>query len=166
MLVFRAYTNCPSWVIVTTTVQTNSPRCVLKGILIHVSGVKALKTRLFHCLPHMLGSSNVNSTRSVEEDEERQVYHAWGRSNYLSPYLPFPSALYGDCYRLVGKAVLSQGQHTLRHWNYQRGCQPAPPQTQPLPGIHCSSLLNEQKKNAKLLCFIDDSKNPSSATNK
>jgi len=33
-----------SWVIVRTTVQTNNTKCVLKGILIEVSGLKVLET--------------------------------------------------------------------------------------------------------------------------
>jgi hypothetical protein len=49
-----------SWVTVTKRGTTNIPKCVLKGILIQISGVEALKTCPFHCLPHMLDSSNVN----------------------------------------------------------------------------------------------------------
>jgi hypothetical protein len=48
-----------SWVIVTTA-TTNIPKCVLKRILVQISGVEALKTCLFHCPPYMLDSSNVN----------------------------------------------------------------------------------------------------------
>jgi hypothetical protein len=48
------------WVAVTTAVTTNIPKCVLKGILVQISGVEALKTCLLHCLPHMLDSNNVN----------------------------------------------------------------------------------------------------------
>jgi hypothetical protein len=49
-----------SWVTVTTTVTTNISKCVLKGILIQISGMEALKTRVFHCPPHVLDNSNVN----------------------------------------------------------------------------------------------------------
>jgi hypothetical protein len=49
-----------SWFTVTTEVTTNVPKCVLKGILVQISGVEALKTCLFHYPPHMLDSSNVN----------------------------------------------------------------------------------------------------------
>jgi hypothetical protein len=44
----------------------------------------------------------------------------WGRSNYLSPYLLFSSAVYGDCYRLVGNAVFFLAQHAYHHWNCNR----------------------------------------------
>jgi hypothetical protein len=40
-----------SWIIVKTTVITNGRKCVLKGILIQVSGVEEHTTRFFHC-PH------------------------------------------------------------------------------------------------------------------
>jgi len=49
-----------SWVIVRTTVQTNNTKCVLKGILIEVSGLKALETCLFQPPPHMPDSTNIN----------------------------------------------------------------------------------------------------------
>jgi hypothetical protein len=49
-----------SWVIVTTAVNMNIPKFVLKRILVQISDVEALKTCLFHCPPHMLDSSNVN----------------------------------------------------------------------------------------------------------
>jgi hypothetical protein len=48
------------WVTVTTAITTNNPRCVLNRILVQLSGVEALKTRHFHCSPHMLASNNVN----------------------------------------------------------------------------------------------------------
>jgi hypothetical protein len=51
MLVFRTSTNCPTvGVTVTTAVTTNIPRCVLKWILVQISGVEALKTCIFHVL--------------------------------------------------------------------------------------------------------------------
>jgi hypothetical protein len=40
------------WVIVRTTVGTNSLKCVLKGSLVQALGVKTLKNCLFHCPPH------------------------------------------------------------------------------------------------------------------
>jgi hypothetical protein len=49
-----------SWITVTIAVTTNIPKYVLKGILVQISGVEALKTCLFHCPPHMPDSSNVN----------------------------------------------------------------------------------------------------------
>jgi len=48
------------WVIVRTTVQTNNTKCVLKGILIEVSGLKVLETCLFQHPPHMPDSTNIN----------------------------------------------------------------------------------------------------------
>jgi hypothetical protein len=45
---------------VTTAVTMNIPKCVLKEILVQLSGVETLKICLFHCPPHMQNSSNVN----------------------------------------------------------------------------------------------------------
>jgi hypothetical protein len=49
-----------SWVTVITAVTTNIAKCVLKKIMVQISGVEALKTCLFYCPPHMLDSNNVN----------------------------------------------------------------------------------------------------------
>ena len=49
-----------SWVIVPTTVQTNNTKCVLKGILIEVSGLKVLETCLFQSTPYMPDSTIIN----------------------------------------------------------------------------------------------------------
>jgi hypothetical protein len=35
-----------SWITITTAVTTNSPKCVLKGILVQISGVEALPLSL------------------------------------------------------------------------------------------------------------------------
>jgi hypothetical protein len=39
-----------SWVIVTTAVKTNIPKCVLKGILVQISGMEHLKPASFTVL--------------------------------------------------------------------------------------------------------------------
>ena len=54
-----------SWVIVQTTVQTNNTKCVLKGILIEVSGLKVLETCLLQHPPYMLDSTNINQPPSL-----------------------------------------------------------------------------------------------------
>jgi hypothetical protein len=65
-----------SWVTVTTAITMNFAKCILKEILIQISGAKPCKTGIVHCPPHKLDSSQLQlGTHSVmKEDEERQVY--------------------------------------------------------------------------------------------
>jgi hypothetical protein len=77
-----------------------------------------------------------------------RVYRPWGRSNYLSPYLPLSNYLYGVSVlsvSLSGQRIVFPGSTRVPPMNYRRGCQPAQ-QTELLPGIHCSTLLNERKE--------------------
>jgi hypothetical protein len=61
MLVFRASRNCPTvGLLLIPQYERIAPSVLSKGILIQVSGVKVLETRLFHCPPQVLGSSNVS----------------------------------------------------------------------------------------------------------
>jgi len=48
-----------SWVIVWTTVQTNNTKCVLKGILIQVAGLKIVKTCTFN-VPHTCSTAPIS----------------------------------------------------------------------------------------------------------
>jgi hypothetical protein len=63
----------------------------------------------------------------------------------FTPILASSNDSFGDCYRWVGNAVFSLGQHAFHHLNCQTGGQPFQP-TQLSPVIHWSTLLKQHWK--------------------